>query len=339
MGGYGTSRLGGYGGYGSSYGSSYGGYGSGYGSSYGSSYGGLGGYGSSGYGSSYGGLSSYGSSYGGYGSRYGSGYGSSYGSGYGSGYGSSYGGYGSGYGSGYGGMGSRMGQYGGYNEGSGVFQTALEGGHRNISKFGQLVEGFARFSHLLNANFDALHGSFASVLRVLEVFGEFFYVLRTFAFFRYIYMLVNWFLGRKPQRKVNGSKTGPNGQLDLQEFAQMNQNTRPSLLTLIVIGITAPWLLYRLWRLFVTRKDAETGAFFEEFQDTPPLARALDDFPGEVEGDLPFRKNDVVEIIGKPFPEWWEGQVNGRRGIFPACLVKEVKSETEIEEAAEAHRG
>lgn len=328
---YGTSRYGSYGS--GSYGSGYGGYGSssygGYGSSYGSGYGG--------YGSSYGG---YGSSYGGYGSSYG-GYGS-----YGSRYGSSYGGYGSSYGSGYGGYGSRygsgMGGYGGYNEGSGVFQSALEGGHRNMSKFGQIMEGFSRFSRLLDANFDALHGSFASVLRLLEVFGEFFYVVRTFAFFRYIYALVNWFLGRKPKRKVAAGPNGGNGQIDLKEFAQFNNqqvSARPSLLTLIFIGITAPWLLWRLWKLFVARKDAETGSFFEEFQEAPPMVRALDDFPGEVDGDLPFRKNDVIEILGKPFPEWWEGQINGRRGIFPACLVKEMKSEGEIEEAVEAHRG
>lgn len=239
--------------YGSGYGSGYSGYGSGYGSSsYGSGYGsGYGTYGS-GYGSSYG--SSYGSPY----SRYGSGYGSSY-----SGYGSSYGsGYGSGYGSSY-----------GYPNRFGPNQQGMQGlvntGQNTVQNLGQLVEGFARFSGLLNANFDAVHGSFASVLRLMDVAGEFIAVVKTFALVRVFYgglsnvgKLVRWILFGTDARKLTQGKGTTTSVLDLSDFAnhQQNEQKRRRLFpfVLVMLGLSiigAPLMLVKLFKKLKEQVD------------------------------------------------------------------------------------
>ncbi|KAI9262716.1 hypothetical protein BY458DRAFT_515180 [Sporodiniella umbellata] len=56
-----------------------------------------------------------------------------------------------------------------------------------------------------------------------------------------------------------------------------------------------------------------------------PRARALFDFRGEQQGDLAFRKGDVISIIKRTNTQndWWTGKVDGRQGIFPANFVEE----------------
>src|SRR3990167_3901148 len=180
---YGSSYGGGYGSssYGGGYGaSSYGGYGSSL-----SRYGGMGGGMSGGYGSSYG----MGGGYGGRGSMYGSRYG---GGGYGSSYGSSYG---SGYGGGYGSTYSRLGM--GYDDNSyrnpyprGKYwsygsepeldefgnpiddESAVQNGKNWLMEMEHVVDGFGHFTRILDYNFDAIHGSFASVIRLFDSFSE-----------------------------------------------------------------------------------------------------------------------------------------------------------------------
>lgn len=49
--------------------------------------------------------------------------------------------------------------------------------------------------------------------------------------------------------------------------------------------------------------------------------RALYDFAAEDSTELPLRKGDVVTIIKKG-QDWWEGECNGRRGLFPANYVE-----------------
>ena len=52
-------------------------------------------------------------------------------------------------------------------------------------------------------------------------------------------------------------------------------------------------------------------------------ARALWDFPGGAPTDLPLSAGQVVNITRKIDPNWWEGEYNGRIGIFPVQYVKE----------------
>lgn len=306
---------GGYGGYGGGMSSSYGGYGGGYGSSYSGGYGGYRG--------------GYGSSYGGYGtmSRYGGGYGSSYG-------GSAYGGYG-----------------GGYNN-----NNALVGGNNQqqqqappfaeqIQKFGSVVERFGHFSRLLDANFDAMHGSFASILRLMDVCGEFLYFIRGFAVFplfyavlKRLFAVVTFITGISISNNTNNNQLqhgAPNAALDFaSEFEKVqgkqtspSRRTSPMKLLLIALTcITGPMFLLRLWNTITKRSrqllqtpaatamegSADTTTITETItSDTTAVEeyRALYDFVGESPSDLSFRRGDTIKLLERPFPDWWLGEL------------------------------
>ncbi|CAI5756495.1 unnamed protein product [Candida verbasci] len=53
-------------------------------------------------------------------------------------------------------------------------------------------------------------------------------------------------------------------------------------------------------------------------------AIALYTFKGEQNGDLPFKKGDVIDILKKSetVDDWWTGRNNGVTGIFPANYVE-----------------
>ncbi|XP_023177047.2 abl interactor 2 isoform X1 [Drosophila hydei] len=53
-------------------------------------------------------------------------------------------------------------------------------------------------------------------------------------------------------------------------------------------------------------------------------ARCLYNFPGEVEGDLTLRENEVVNILYRINEDWLYGEVNGRQGQFPANFLEYV---------------
>jgi len=52
-------------------------------------------------------------------------------------------------------------------------------------------------------------------------------------------------------------------------------------------------------------------------------ARALYDFAGETETDLPFYAGDTITVLDQSDPSgWWEGELNGVRGFFPSNFVE-----------------
>ncbi|XP_010636833.1 dynamin-binding protein isoform X2 [Fukomys damarensis] len=51
-------------------------------------------------------------------------------------------------------------------------------------------------------------------------------------------------------------------------------------------------------------------------------ARALMGLSAQLEEELDFREGDVITIIGVPEPGWFEGELEGRRGIFPEGFVE-----------------
>ncbi|KAM3416204.1 hypothetical protein BST61_g7810 [Cercospora zeina] len=58
---------------------------------------------------------------------------------------------------------------------------------------------------------------------------------------------------------------------------------------------------------------------------TPQMfVTALYDFEGQTPQDLPFREGDRIKVIKKTesTDDWWEGEVNGRKGSFPANYVQ-----------------
>lgn len=54
--------------------------------------------------------------------------------------------------------------------------------------------------------------------------------------------------------------------------------------------------------------------------------RALFDFPGNDEEDLPFRKGDVLRVLEKPEEQWWNAQnSDGRAGMIPVPYVEKYR--------------
>ncbi|KAJ2519480.1 hypothetical protein GGI11_001675 [Coemansia sp. RSA 2049] len=62
------------------------------------------------------------------------------------------------------------------------------------------------------------------------------------------------------------------------------------------------------------------GNKFEEYRVV-----ALYDFDGEQDGDLSFKRHDLITVVGMSETEdWWIGTCNGRRGVFPSNYVSRV---------------
>ncbi|EDW68137.2 uncharacterized protein l(3)05822 [Drosophila virilis] len=55
-----------------------------------------------------------------------------------------------------------------------------------------------------------------------------------------------------------------------------------------------------------------------------PIARCLYNFPGEVEGDLALRENELVSVHYRINEDWLYGEVDGRQGQFPANFLEYV---------------
>jgi len=57
------------------------------------------------------------------------------------------------------------------------------------------------------------------------------------------------------------------------------------------------------------------------------LVRALFDFPGNDEEDLPFRKGDVLRVLEKPEEQWWNASNSeGRVGMIPVPYVEKYRA-------------
>ena len=55
--------------------------------------------------------------------------------------------------------------------------------------------------------------------------------------------------------------------------------------------------------------------------DSRPKCQALYDFAGEQAGDLAIKKGDII-YVDKQEGDWWEGELNGKKGPFPATYVQ-----------------
>ncbi|CAD6188843.1 unnamed protein product [Caenorhabditis auriculariae] len=51
------------------------------------------------------------------------------------------------------------------------------------------------------------------------------------------------------------------------------------------------------------------------------FVQALFDFNPQEDGELAFKRGDVITLINKDDQNWWEGTLNNRRGVFPANYV------------------
>lgn len=57
------------------------------------------------------------------------------------------------------------------------------------------------------------------------------------------------------------------------------------------------------------------------------FVRALFDFTGNDEEDLPFRKGDILRVLEKPEEQWWNaGNQEGRTGMIPVNYVEKYQA-------------
>lgn len=48
----------------------------------------------------------------------------------------------------------------------------------------------------------------------------------------------------------------------------------------------------------------------------------LHSYDGQEEDELTIRIGDVISDVAKSDSGWWEGRLNGRRGVFPDNFVR-----------------
>lgn len=74
----------------------------------------------------------------------------------------------------------------------------------------------------------------------------------------------------------------------------------------------------------LAKKRLKSAIATEADWDKLPVCEALYHFRGELPCDLEFRKGQRIALICRTEanPDWWEGRVNGKTGIFPSNYVK-----------------
>ena len=51
-------------------------------------------------------------------------------------------------------------------------------------------------------------------------------------------------------------------------------------------------------------------------------AKVIFDYEGQDSDDLTVKLDDIVDVLGQPFPGWWEGQLGDKIGVFPSNFVE-----------------
>jgi len=246
----------------------------------------------------------------------------------------------------YGGMGYGGSYGGGYGGGYGRDPydkpgSIVANGFSWMSSLQYVVEAFSRFSRLLDANYDAMHGSFTSVLRLCERLGqlnsEVMTLVKTFTIFRILQSFVSRFtqvfrfLSGRPQ--ISSHTPGPrsnNKTFDIKDFQEFSKNTNsPGMGTVVFVCVMTfigiPVLLHRLINFIMKRRDPMELEWGKN-NDKDSMVRALHDFQPETNRDLAFRAGDVMRVVNKNHPDWWEAEIDGRVGIIPANYVEEIES-------------
>jgi len=218
------------------------------------------------------------------------------------------------------------------------------------------VDSFSRFSRLLDANYDAMHGSFASVVRLLEHMGrlnfEVMTVLKTFAIFRIAQSVLSRTFGvfsfLLPWRYLSSSSSSSSssqpdkGLLDIRDFqnfaksspnspsnALTSSQSPPSWRTLLVVFILTfvglPMAASKLFSLLKTNRL--------ENEWVKERVIALHDFRGETNHrELSFNKGEVLVVTNKGIdPDWWEASLHGQVGLIPSNYVAPCNEGDEIQ--------
>ncbi|NXM91124.1 GRAP protein, partial [Oenanthe oenanthe] len=64
-------------------------------------------------------------------------------------------------------------------------------------------------------------------------------------------------------------------------------------------------------------------------QEVPPwrprFVQAQFDFSAQEGSQLPFLRGDIIEVLDCPDPNWWQGKIYGRVGLFPRSYVQPLR--------------
>jgi signal transducing adaptor molecule len=64
---------------------------------------------------------------------------------------------------------------------------------------------------------------------------------------------------------------------------------------------------------------------------TVSRVRALYDFTPSEQGELAFRKDDIIAVLESVYKDWWKGSLRGVTGIFPLNYVEKLQDPTKEE--------
>ena len=51
------------------------------------------------------------------------------------------------------------------------------------------------------------------------------------------------------------------------------------------------------------------------------MVKALFDFAPQEEGELEFKRGDIIQVVEKDDPNWWRGKLANKEGMFPSNYV------------------
>ena len=127
--------------------------------------------------------------------------------------------------------------------------------------------------------------------------------------------------GRRASSYSDASSNHTNGHDDY--FGNSNGNSRPRIPSTSssyagVGGHPSPQSVAAKKKPPPPPPPKKVGSFHGEY------VTAMYDFDSQGEGDLSFREGDRIRVVKKTnsSQDWWEGELRGQRGSFPANYVK-----------------
>lgn len=70
---------------------------------------------------------------------------------------------------------------------------------------------------------------------------------------------------------------------------------------------------------------------------TVSRVKALYDFAPSEQGELAFKKDDIITVLESVYKDWWKGSLHGQTGIFPLNYVEKLQDPTKEELERDAH--
>jgi peroxin-13 len=168
-----------------------------------------------------------------------------------------------------------------------------------------IVQAFMGFSHMLESTFFATQSSFMAMVGVAEQFGN----LRSYL--GQVFSLVSLY------QTVKGIGYRLTGRQNPNAPIAAPSGPRPSkkpLFVFLALIVGLPYLMSKLIKKLESQRQIDIK--------NVEFCKALFDFQSDQPGDLPFRKGDLVAVLGKE-GDWWRGRTqDGRMGMFPRNYVK-----------------